>query len=67
VHLVHDPFRFRVYALGAAVVERQGHGRADGFFVEVEAAGGGLKVRQVNGTDRGGPLLEALGVSPRAA
>jgi hypothetical protein len=45
VHLSHDPFRFGVHALGPAVVVGQGHGRVNGRFVEVQAAGEGVQVR----------------------
>jgi hypothetical protein len=58
VHLPLDHFRFRVHALGPAVVVREGERCRDGLNIEVQAAGEGVQVGKVGGPGLGDPLLE---------
>ncbi len=63
VHLPLDHLRFRVHALGPAVMERQGDGCGGGRHVEVQAPGEGVDAWQVRGLCGMGPFLELLVVS----
>ena len=63
VHLPLDHFRFRVHALGPAVVERQGDGCGGGRHVEVQAPGEGVDAWQARGPCGTGPFPEFAVVS----